>query len=161
MLEFFINMSSIGMLIIYILIVGSFFIRNFWCRYFCPYGVLVGIIGLFSPTKIKRNEETCIECNLCSEVCPSYLPVDKKPQIISIECTGCISCTEVCPVKNTLEFQTIGLRSNYWTPRKVAFTISGIFIVSVLIAKIFGFWNSELPLDEVKTLLPNIDRITH
>jgi len=161
MLYFFTGMSGTAAIVILSLVVGSIFIRNFWCRYLCPYGALTGIFGFLGPTRIKREESTCIDCNLCAKVCPAYLPVDVKPQIISAECTGCTSCVDVCPVKDTLDFKTIGLPAGFWTSRKLVFAIGGLFIILVITARISGGWVSHVSIEEIRSILPDIDFLKH
>jgi polyferredoxin len=60
MLNFFRHMGQTGAITLGVLVVASLFIQNFWCRYLCPYGALLGIAAFFSPARIRRNPETCI-----------------------------------------------------------------------------------------------------
>ncbi len=161
MLHFFTRMSITTATVLMILVVASLLIRNFWCRYLCPYGALVGIFALISPTKIRRNTETCVDCTLCAQVCPAYLPVDKKNMIISAECTGCISCVEVCPVKETLEFKTVKVAAGFWTGKRLAFTIAGSFLLVVIIARLSGIWESSVTIEQIRAILPDIDFLAH
>ncbi len=50
MLDFFISPSLFTVLVMVVLIVGSVFIQNFWCRYLCPYGALLGLFSLSCPS---------------------------------------------------------------------------------------------------------------
>jgi len=161
MLLFFTGMSGVTILVLILLVAGSLFIRNFWCRYLCPYGAFLGIFSLISPSRIARNSESCTDCGLCSQVCPAYLPVDKKEYIISAECTGCVACSEACPVKNTLEFETLPMRSSFWTARRLAFFILCSFLILVVVSKAFGIWESNVASDEIIKLLPRIETISH
>jgi polyferredoxin len=77
MLNFFRHMSERGAIVVGALVLASFLIQNFWCRYLCPYGALLGIVSLFSPARIRRDAEGCIDCGKCAKACPSALPVDK------------------------------------------------------------------------------------
>ena len=52
---FFAQLSGLALKAVVVLVVLSLFIKNAWCRYLCPYGALLGIVGLFSPAKITRN----------------------------------------------------------------------------------------------------------
>ena len=61
MLNFSRFSGETGLIVLGVLVVASVFVQNFWCRYLCPYGVLLGITSLFSPLRIHRNLETCID----------------------------------------------------------------------------------------------------
>jgi polyferredoxin len=74
---FFADISGFALTVLIILFVLSIFIRNFWCRYLCPYGALLGLFSFLSPNKIVRNKITCIDCGLCTKACPSLIKVDK------------------------------------------------------------------------------------
>ena len=102
MLNFFRFLGGTAAFVLLGLIVASIFVQNFWCRYLCPYGALMGLVSMLSPVRIRRNESTCIDCAKCAKACPSSLPVDKLVQIRSAECTGCLECVAVCPAKDTL-----------------------------------------------------------
>jgi polyferredoxin len=71
MLNFFRHIGETGAIILGVLVLASLLIQNFWCRYLCPYGALLGIAALFSPARIRRNPETCIDCAKCAKACPS------------------------------------------------------------------------------------------
>jgi len=57
-------------------------IKNFWCRFLCPYGALLGVLGWLSPLKITRNKDACIDCELCTRKCP---PASKAQNLQSVE----------------------------------------------------------------------------
>jgi len=102
MLNFFRFLGGTAAFVVLGLIVASIFIQNFWCRYLCPYGALMGLVSMLSPVRIRRNEAACIDCAKCTRACPSALPVDKLVQIRSAECTGCLECVAVCPAQDAL-----------------------------------------------------------
>ncbi len=102
MLNFFRFLGGTAAFVLLGLMVASIFVQNFWCRYLCPYGALLGLVSMLSPLRIRRQESTCIDCAKCAKACPSSLPVDKLVQIRSAECTGCLECVAVCPAKDTL-----------------------------------------------------------
>lgn len=52
-----------------ILAVNVFIARPF-CRYVCPYGVILHFASLFSSRKVTPAPEKCVNCNLCLNVCP-------------------------------------------------------------------------------------------
>ncbi|MCG6917817.1 MAG: 4Fe-4S binding protein, partial [Deltaproteobacteria bacterium] len=51
MLYFFTQMSTTTAAVLIILTLVSLVVRNFWCRYLCPYGALMGLLSLGSPTR--------------------------------------------------------------------------------------------------------------
>ena len=51
------------------LVVGVFVARPY-CRFFCPYGVLLGWMSRFSSRHMKITPAACIQCKLCSNSCP-------------------------------------------------------------------------------------------
>ena len=54
------------------LLVGSFFIKRFWCL-MCPMGYLLGIFHKFNLFKLKKDCTACTECGACYEACPMRL----------------------------------------------------------------------------------------
>ena len=88
MLLLFIAPSTLTLSVMGFLVVVSFFCRNFWCRYLCPYGALLGIITLVSPIRVKRDREICIDCHQCERVCPGSIRVAEKDSVNSPECHG-------------------------------------------------------------------------
>jgi polyferredoxin len=99
MLNFFRHIGETRLVVLGVFVLASVFVQNFWCRFLCPYGALLGLTSWLSPTRIRRNTETCIDCAKCAKACPSALPVDKLLQVRSVECTGCLECVAVCPRK--------------------------------------------------------------
>lgn len=161
MLIFFMNMSRFTMIVLIVITIASLFIRNFWCRYLCPYGGFLAIFSFMSPSRVTRNEKICTDCGICAKACPAYLPVDKKPYILSAECTGCIMCTEACPVKEALQFETLPLKPSFWNSKRLTLVILGGFLILVIVAKASGIWDSNTPTKEIFELLPFLNRISH
>ncbi len=102
MLNFFRHIGETGLIVLGIFVVTSVFVPNFWCRFLCPYGALLGFVSLLSPARIRRKAEPCIDCGKCAKACPASLPVDKLLSIKSVECTGCMECVTVCPAESAL-----------------------------------------------------------
>jgi len=143
MLNFFRYLGGTAAFVILGLIIASIFVQNFWCRYLCPYGALMGLVALASPLRIRRKEPACIDCAKCAKACPAALPVDKLVQIRSAECTGCLECVAVCPAKDALVLATPRRRAvPAWS---MAAGIAVIFFGLVGYAKLTGHWNTRLP----------------
>jgi ferredoxin len=68
---FFRRTGGVNMLVLggCFLVVGIFIGRPY-CRYLCPYGVILGIISKASKWHAKIPPDNCIQCRLCEEACP-------------------------------------------------------------------------------------------
>jgi polyferredoxin len=159
LLKFFTNMSTTTMATLILLFVFSLFYKNFWCRYLCPYGGLLGLLSMISPVKIRRDASKCIDCGLCSKNCPSLLPVDKKITIRSPECTGCQTCVSYCPAKGALDMNLMGKRAV--KPEIIIGLAAAIFFGLTIVARITGKWHSSISYDELLNLMPLIDILIH
>jgi len=62
-----------------------------WCRYACPLGALLGLLGRISLLKIDRNMSSCSACGKFPANCPTGATPD------TTECTICGDCTQACP----------------------------------------------------------------
>lgn len=170
MLDFFRTITWVGIVVIGCLVVLSVLIQNFWCRFLCPYGAMMGLVSLLSPVKIRRDSEACIDCGKCSKACPSHLRVDELVQIRSAECTSCMACVASCPVENALQLalpprkaETAAAR---WRglvvrPRTAAAIVVVIFLGVVLFARMSGHWRTVVPRAVYMQLVPHADEVTH
>lgn len=151
LLHFFRFISVTGIVVIGVLVALSMVVQNFWCRYLCPYGALLGIGSLLSPVAITRNANECIDCRKCAKACPSRLAVDTLPRVRSAECTLCMSCVAVCPAKDALQVKVARrITMPAWA---IAATIATIFFGAVLVARVTGHWNRTMPDEVVRYFL--------
>jgi polyferredoxin len=142
MLNFFRFLSLTALIVIAILVILSILVKNFWCRYLCPYGALVGLFSRFSPSRIVRVPDACVDCGKCAKVCPSALQVDKLIKINSEECTGCYECVAACPAEGALAMR-FG-RKRILSARLMGFSVAAIFLGFVGMAMLTGNWHTEL-----------------
>lgn len=129
MLMFFTDISRTSVIVIGVLIVLSVLFRNFWCRYLCPYGALLGVLSILSPFKVTRNPRTCTNCRKCSRVCPSFISVHSQRRVRSDECMACMACVEACPVDYTLDLKLPGK----------GLALSGYTLATLIIVVYFSF----------------------
>lgn len=143
MLLFFLSPSGLALGIMAFLVAVSFLCRNFWCRYLCPYGALLGLLAFFSPCRVKRDAAICIDCKKCDKICPGSIRVSGKNSIRSPECIGCLECVAVCPQKNCLTLSAGSCRrvSPYLLPGAVL----GLFFVCWAVAVLTGHWHAQVP----------------
>jgi len=157
---FFADISQTALVVIAVLFFLSMLIRNFWCRFLCPYGALLGIISFLSPNKIRRNTDSCIDCNLCAKACPSRIKVDIVKTVLSDECSTCMSCVDACPVEDTLMLKSLVTKKKV-SKKVVAFGVAVSFILVIVFAKVTGQWESNLSKEKYLEYFKQIDNLGH
>ncbi|RPI06771.1 MAG: 4Fe-4S binding protein [Ignavibacteriae bacterium] len=153
---FFLELSSVALWIIIVLAVLSLVVKNFWCRYLCPYGALLGFLSTLSPIKVTRNTSSCVDCQLCTKACPSSITVHTATTVRSDECSSCYACVEACPVKNTLVMSARG------TDKPIPSSVFGALVVGVFIAitglaLLTGHWRNGIAKEEYLKRIQNIE----
>ena len=82
-----------------ILVIGYWIPRPF-CRFLCPYGVLLGLFSLFSFKPRKIDNEKCIHCGMCQKICPTQaIVIDRKnstSRLSNYSCVQCNLCSKSC-----------------------------------------------------------------
>lgn len=92
------NWSAWGLL--GIALVAGWFIPRVFCRYVCPYGVLLGGLSAVGFWRREIDQSVCLKCNCCAKSCPvqAIEPSAKgEPlKLSSYQCIQCGRCTEAC-----------------------------------------------------------------
>ena len=170
MMNFFRDMGITAAVVIALLVFLSMLVQNFWCRYLCPYGALMGLASLISPVKIRRDAEACIDCSKCSKACPAGLAVDQLVQIRTVECTACMACVSVCPAQDALQLalppRKAATAAARWqfrslTPLAVCAVLAYFFFGVVLLARATNHWQTNLPEQVYMHLVPRANQLTH
>ena len=159
MMKFFTEMTTVTMWVLIALGTLSLLYKNFWCRYLCPYGALLGLLSRLSPFKIRRNEEKCTHCHACTSHCPTLIDVESKVVVKSEECFGCMTCVSHCPSEGALDL-TIN------TGKKVTVIKAWLFpvILIVLFFLVIGIgmatdnWHSKIPNEDYQQLIPEVQK---
>lgn len=89
-------------LITILVLLLSLFVERGWCRYACPLGGAISLVGRFSLLRIRRTGSACKACSVCERPCPVKLPVARADTIGS-DCIGCLACVDACPRHGALE----------------------------------------------------------
>jgi polyferredoxin len=91
------------------LVLLNLFAQRFWCRYLCPLGGLLGLIGKVSIVRREVSDD-CTRCAACSFVCPTGTIRGERHPSTSLrsaqdaftsdpgECTMCLDCWAACPI---------------------------------------------------------------
>lgn len=149
-----------------VLLVGMFIARPY-CRFICPYGVLLGWMSRFSRWSITICPAECTSCGLCVEACPfgaihKIAPEDpdaKKDDcmISKSACFSCGRCFAHCP-KEFLRVKKTGnlfhtnllkyLKRKYdmpkWLPKTAVGLSAAAGFLSLLLVFVVVQGNEEL-----------------
>lgn len=153
---FFAEISAFALGVLLALLLLSMVVKNFWCRYLCPYGALLGLVSFLGPLKITRNTKTCVDCELCTKACPSDIRVHAVKRVNSDECMSCMKCVAVCPVKSTLDVRAPGLPgpAPAWT---YGVLVVGTFVAITGLAMLLGAWQNSMSQEEYLRRFQQLD----
>ena len=156
---FFANASRGTISVLGVLVVGSVLIRDLWCRYLCPYGALLGLIGRLAPLKVTRDPDTCTDCRLCTRVCPARLPVHSLPRVASVECTSCLDCVAACPVSACLTVRGPARLAGGLALRPLVAVVAAaaVYLGVTLGFRLAGRWHGVVSEAEYAARLTEID----
>jgi len=86
-------------LIFSVILALNFLAPRFWCRYLCPLGAMLGLIGWKQAgARVAVDEKKCISCRKCIVACQGDATPFPSGSWASRECLICYNCREVCPV---------------------------------------------------------------
>ncbi len=134
----------LSIIILGVILLLSLFVSRPWCRWFCPFGAIQGIFQLLSPWKIRRDSNSCIDCNKCTKSCPMNIDVAKLEKVNDTRCNRCQECIDSCPKKEALDysFKKVGvfsLKNKYL----IGVLVLSLFFAPVLIAKSLGLFKTS------------------
>jgi ferredoxin len=66
-----------------LLLLAGIFVNRPYCRFLCPYGVLLNIFSRFAGRHLTITPAECTNCRLCEEVCPydAIIPSDTEEKM--------------------------------------------------------------------------------
>jgi NAD-dependent dihydropyrimidine dehydrogenase PreA subunit len=53
-----------------VFLITSMFVGRVYCRFVCPYGVLLRLLSPFSRKQVSITPKDCVDCRLCEQACP-------------------------------------------------------------------------------------------
>jgi polyferredoxin len=162
MLKFFTDMSRLTMWVLIALTALSLLYKNFWCRYLCPYGALLGLLSRLSPLKVRRVEKHCVHCHACTKACPSLIDVEARETVTTGECFGCLTCVSVCPAPGALDLTVRAAKGRRTVPLLLyPVLLVGLFYLLIGIGVLAGVWHSQVPVEVYQRLIPRAMEVLH
>lgn len=109
MLVFFHKFAFEGVIILIVLLL-ELLTRRMYCRYFCPLGALLALVGSRRKLLVTRQENECTGCRRCDLVCPMGIMPSSGESLTSY-CWNCGECVDCCK-ENALAFTWRGSTSS-------------------------------------------------
>lgn len=97
MVVFFGTLAVEGVLVLAVLALNLISRRSF-CRYLCPLGGMLALIGSRRALRVKVSFDACSGCGRCDQACPLGLTVSQG-EGESAYCWNCGACIDSCPSK--------------------------------------------------------------
>jgi polyferredoxin len=159
MLGFFRRPTALAAGVLVALAALSLVTRNFWCRYLCPYGALLGLLSVGAAVKVQRDEQRCTHCHRCTKSCPALLPVERLGRVRSPECLGCLTCVSRCPAPGALDAAVPGRRTV--PPALYAALVAAVFWGIIAAARITGHWEAGVSAADYRRIVPRLESVSH
>lgn len=142
------------------------FLRGRFCATMCPYArfqgamfdrdtVMVNYDRLRGEPRGKAKDSdagSCVDCNLCVQVCPQNIDIRDGVQFECINCAGCIdACDSVMArlgrpgglVRYASEREIEGHKTRWLRPRPIAYLVA----IALVIGVFFSLLSVRLPLE--------------
>jgi len=105
-------LTSLGLIIAAIFIIGSFLKKRFFC-FFCPMSALHYIFSKFSFLRLEKDGSKCTRCGNCYRACDVGIveiadDITSK-NIVKDDCIMCFKCVEVCPEDGALDVKFLNI----------------------------------------------------
>jgi len=103
-------MSSLGLMVSALFLVGSFVKKRFFC-FFCPMSALQYFFSKIGILRMVKDGDKCTRCGNCSRVCDigiTEIADDVlSKNIVKDDCMMCFKCVEACPEKDALKVKVV------------------------------------------------------
>ncbi len=83
-----------------IVLFEAFIVSRAWCRFFCPSGACLSLLGIRRVLRISADPLKCNGCKKCLRVCPYGISADRLQSISKFKaslCDNCGLCRDACP----------------------------------------------------------------
>lgn len=137
-----------------VVLIGSLWIDRFFCKYACPLGAVLGVLGKLGLTKVHREPEGCKGCNICQKKCPAHIDFLSVTTIRDAECNHCMDCVVECPKPNVLSLR--GPRWKFSHPVYALMMVGGLFGL-VGVSQLAGKWQTRPDMVSFKNAAGTLD----
>lgn len=92
----------IRLIFLFIILAVALFIRRPYCRWICPIGAMMGLVGQFSFLTVSRTTTECrgpaCDSQSCKKACPVGIDVMDQPygKLYNADCILCLDCVAKC-----------------------------------------------------------------
>ena len=100
-----------------------------WCRYLCPLGALLGLVGRFGLMGRSVDTDACISCSACAKACPMDAVSPDYHATDMSRCQTCYACADVCPTA-AISVGARPARVSYSPSRRVAVWAGGLALLA-------------------------------
>ena len=123
-----------------VVLLGSLKYERFFCKYACPLGAVIGIVGKLGLAKVVRSGDGCNGCNVCQKKCWANIDFLSTNTVRDAECNHCLDCVVHCPKPNVLS-----LKSAKWTFSHSAYATAlvGGLALMIGVSQLAGHWQTQ------------------
>jgi polyferredoxin/Tfp pilus assembly protein PilF len=83
-----------------VILLTALFGSRAFCRYVCPYGLLLKFFHALAPLRVVKVGD-CSDCGACARVCPTGVPIKYEAErfgvVRDLNCMNCGDCVAACP----------------------------------------------------------------
>ena len=90
-------LSKTSSILLALFLVASLFFPRPFCNYFCLKGAIDGALSFFRFVSIRRNNDKCLRCHRCTQICPMHIAVERINFLRHPNCINCLQCLKACP----------------------------------------------------------------
>ncbi len=87
-------------LVIDVVVLTLLFGTRAFCRFICPYGLMLKVFHALSPVRVVKTNE-CSDCGACARSCPTGVAIKFEIEnfgaIRDLNCMNCGDCVAACP----------------------------------------------------------------
>jgi MauM/NapG family ferredoxin protein len=129
-------LANLIVLAVFAVVLGLNTVRSrFWCRYICPLGGLLGLFSKLSFIRHRVDNEKCISCGKCANLCPTgAIQPGKNYAAVVAECTVCLKCFHGCPTR-AISFSRVkrGIKQQDETRRWFIYSLGVAAVVAAIL----------------------------